>query len=67
MVAAVPAIAPKPKIAATIAITRNVMVQRNIRLDFNCEIIIVKRQQSYPYIYGAKCKCFPSIHATRVL
>jgi hypothetical protein len=34
MVAAVPAIAPKPKIAATIAITRNVMVQRNIRLDF---------------------------------
>jgi hypothetical protein len=49
IVAAVPAIAPKPKIAATIAITKNVMVQRNIRLDFIVNNNI-KRQQSYPSI-----------------
>ena len=37
MVAAAPAMPPKPKIAAIIAITRNVMVQRNIVLDFISE------------------------------
>jgi hypothetical protein len=33
--AAPAAIPPNPKIAATIAIIRNVTVQRNIRLSFN--------------------------------